>query len=65
MTKIIRETMYCKRCNKSYEVPVILSTNSFMIEHDPVLRQKVKNGTLDKNLCPVCKMELVRKENEH
>ncbi len=64
MTKIIRESMYCKHCKKSYEVPVVLSTNSFMIERDPVLRQKAKNGTLFQNFCPVCNQKLVRKDDE-
>lgn len=64
MTKVIRKIMYCNHCKKEYEVPVILSTNSFMIEHDPILKAKLKNGTLHKNFCPVCKKELVRKDDE-
>ena len=64
MTRIIKKKLYCSKCNKSYEVPVILSTNSFMIQNDPVLRQKAIDGTLFKNFCPVCKEELVEKEDE-
>ena len=64
MTKIIRTKLYCENCNKFYEVPVVLSTNSFMIERDPVLKQKAKDGTLFKNFCPVCNKELVNKEDE-
>lgn len=58
MTKIIKSKMYCPNCKKSYEVPVILSTSSFMIEKDPVLKKKYEEGTLFKNFCPVCNTEL-------
>lgn len=64
MTKIIKQKMYCNHCKRSFEVPVILSTNSFMIQNDPVLRKKATNGTLFKNLCPRCNKELAREENE-
>lgn len=64
MTKIIKREMYCTNCQKSFVVPVMLSTNSFMIERDPVLKQKAKDGTLFKNFCPVCNKELVDKINE-
>ncbi len=64
MTKIIKQSMYCTHCKKSYEVPVLLSTNSFMIQHDPVLRQKAKDSTLFENFCPVCNTKLVRKDDE-
>jgi hypothetical protein len=64
MTKIIKKEMYCTNCKKSYEVPVVLSTNSFMIQNDPELRKKAMDGTLFKNFCPVCKQELVNKKDE-
>ncbi len=64
MTKIIKAKLYCNDCKKYYEVPVMLSTNSFMIERDPVLKQKAKDGTLFKNFCPVCNKELVNKDYE-
>lgn len=64
MTKIIKQEMYCSNCKRSYEVPVVMSTNSFMIEKDPMLKKKVVDGTLFKNYCPVCKKELESKENE-
>ena len=64
MTKIIKKLMYCNHCKKSYEVPVMLSTNSFMIERNPVLKEQARNGTLFKNFCPVCKEELVNKDHE-
>lgn len=63
MTKIVKKKLYCSNCKKSYEVPVIMSTNSFMIENDPVLRKKAMEGNLFTNFCPVCRKELVRKED--
>ena len=63
MTKIMKRPLYCKKCKKEYEVPVLLSTNSFMIENNPILKQKAMDGTLFKNFCPVCHSELV--ENNH
>ena len=64
MTKIINIKLYCENCKKYYEVPVIMSTNSYMIKIDPVLRKKVAEGTLFKNLCPDCGKELVNKDHE-
>mgnify|MGYP003302076097 CR=1 FL=1 len=64
MTKVIKRELYCNNCKKSYTVPVIMSTNSFMIAKDPVLKQKAQNGTLFKNYCPVCNKELVDKDYE-
>ena len=64
MTKIILKNMYCPKCEKEYEVPVMMSTNSFMIERDPILKQRAKEGTLFKNFCPVCKTELTRGKDE-
>ena len=64
MTKVVLKNMYCPKCKKEYEVPVMMSTNSFMIERDPVLRHKAKEGTLFKNFCPVCNTELERGKNE-
>lgn len=64
MTKIMKRKLYCENCKQYYEVPVIMSTNSYMIEKDPTLKQMAINGTLFKNFCPVCKKELVRKDNE-
>ena len=53
MTKVIKQKLYCKNCKKEYEVPVVMSTNSYMLQNDPVLRQKAMEGTLFKNFCPV------------
>ena len=64
MTKIIRDEMYCPKCKKNYVVPVVLSTNSFMLERDPMLMEKYKKGELFKNFCPVCKSELVGKKDK-
>ena len=64
MTKIIKKELYCTNCKKVYTVPVIMSTNSFMVEKDPVLKRKSQNGTLFNNYCPVCKKELVNKDYE-
>lgn len=64
MTKIINRKLYCENCKKYYEVPVIMSTNSYMIKNDPVLRKKVAEGTLFKNFCPDCGKELVNKDHE-
>lgn len=64
MTKIIKQKMYCSNCDKEVEVPVILSTNSYMIQKDPRLKEKLKDGTLFKNYCPVCKKELEIKKDE-
>ena len=64
MTKIIKQKLYCKNCKKEYEVPVVLSTNSYMLQKDPVLRQKAMEGTLFKNFCPVCNTELTRGKDE-
>ena len=61
MTKIIKRNMFCEYCNKYFEVPVILSTNSHMIEIDPELKKKYENGTLFKNFCPKCGKELIYK----
>ena len=59
MTKIIKREMYCKTCNESFEVPVVMSTNSFMLERDPSLKKKYEDGTLFKNFCPKCGEELI------
>ena len=64
MTRVIKKKLYCNHCKKSYEVPVIMSTNSFMIQNDPILRKRAEDGTLFKNFCPVWKEELVNKEDE-
>ena len=64
MTKIIKREMYCKKCDKYFEVPVLLSTNSFMLERDPELKKKYENGTLFKNFCPNCNEELSYKKEE-
>ena len=64
MTKVLTKKMYCEHCKKSYEVPVLLSTNSFMIERDPELPKRAQEGTLFKNFCPVCHHELVGEEHE-
>lgn len=64
MTKIIKRKMYCKNCKKSYEIPVVLSTNSHMISRDPYLKQKAQQGKLFENICPVCNEELVSGDYE-
>lgn len=64
MTKIINMKKYCKKCKREYEVPVILSTNSYALKNDPKLRKLDEEGNLFKNLCPVCKEELVNKKDE-
>ena len=64
MTKVIKKEMYCNNCKKVHIVPVVLSTNSFMIEKDPVLKKRALAGTLFKNFCPDCGKELVNKEDE-
>ena len=64
MTRIITKKMYCKNCKKSYEVKVLASTNSMMIQNDPELKRRAQNGTLFKNYCPVCKTELVGVKDE-
>ena len=62
MTKIVKSKMYCEKCNEYFEVPVILSTNSFMIQKDPELKKKFEDGTLFKNFCTKCGNELVDKK---
>jgi len=64
MTKIIRSKLYCNKCKKYYEVPVVMSVNSYALERDPSLKERMNNGTLFKNFCPVCKEELVNKTHE-
>ena len=64
MTKIIKSRLYCNKCRKYFEVPVLLSTSSFMIDKDPNLKKMYENGTLFKNFCPVCGNELMEKEGE-
>lgn len=64
MTKILKRKLYCENCKKYYEVPVVMSTNSYMLQQDPVLRKKALDGTLFKNFCPDCGKELVNKEHE-
>lgn len=64
MTRIIRRTMYCKNCGKSYVVPVVASTNSYMLNQDKDLQKRAKEGNLFKNLCPVCKQELEELKDE-
>lgn len=64
MTRIIKKIMHCPECDKDFEVPVVLSTNSFMLKKDPELMKKYENGTLFKNFCPVCNCELKNKEEK-
>ena len=64
MTKIIKSRLYCNKCQKYYDVPVVASVNSFALERDPMLKQRMKDGTLFKNFCPNCKEELVKKDHE-
>lgn len=65
MTKIVRKEMYCPKCDKNYEVGVLISTSSFMIEKSPILKKQQEEGTLFKNFCPKCGTELVniKKDN--
>lgn len=58
MTRIIKRKMYCSKCEENFEVPVILSTNSFMLERDKSLKEKYEKGTLFKSVCPKCGKEL-------
>ena len=62
MTKIIKKRMYCNKCKKYYTVPVVLSTNSYMLERDERLKQRAHEGNLFKNYCPECKEEMVDKD---
>lgn len=62
MTKIVKREMYCNKCKKNYEVGVLMSTNSYMIEKDPILKKRYEEGTLFKNFCPKCGEELEDKE---
>jgi uncharacterized protein YbaR (Trm112 family) len=64
MTKIIQQTKYCNKCKRQYEVPVLLSTNSYHIKQSPELRNRFNNGDIFKNYCPVCKEELVDVKDE-
>lgn len=65
MTKIIKRKLYCSHCEKYFTVPVVLSTNSLMIEKDPKMKQAFGSGKLfGANKCPVCGKELVKKDNE-
>ena len=64
MSVYMDKKLYCEKCKKNYEVPVLMSTNSFLIEQDPVLKKKAQEGTLFKNFCPKCNKELIIKEDE-
>ena len=64
MTVIIDKKLYCKKCKEYFEVPVLMSTNSFLIERDPELKRRVQEGTLFKNFCPKCNSEMIIKEEE-
>jgi len=64
MTKIIKKEMYCSACDKYYEVGVLMSTNSYMIEKDPELKKRYEDGTLFKNFCPVCGKELIHEKKD-
>ena len=63
MTKIIKKKLYCKKCGKYYQVPMVLSINSYILNRDENLKNKLEAGTLFKNYCPVCNEEL-RDNNE-
>ena len=58
MTNVVRKEMYCSNCNEKFIVPVVLSTNSIMLEKSESLRKKYEDGTLFKNFCPKCGQEL-------
>lgn len=58
MSVIKIKELYCKKCDKLMEQPVLMSTNSWMIEMDPELKKRAEAGTLFKNFCPVCGSEL-------
>ena len=54
MTYFTPMEMYCEKCQKMHKVNVLLSTNSWTIKADPVLREKAEKGTLFQNFCPEC-----------
>ncbi len=64
MSTYMEMRLYCKECKAYHWVNVLTSTSSFMIQRDPKLLKKAKDGTLFKNFCPVCKSELEHKEDE-
>ena len=40
MTRIIKKEVYCSKCKNNVVVPVLTSTSSFALEHDPKLKEK-------------------------
>ena len=62
MSVYINKKLHCQKCKDDFEVPVLMSTNSFLIEQDPILKKKAEEGTLFKNFCPKCNGELEVKE---
>ena len=65
MTKIIKRKLYCSHCNKYFNVPVVLSTNSYMMDKDPNVKKAFESGSLfGANKCPICGKGLVKKDDE-
>ncbi len=58
MSNVRMMKLYCEKCDEVMEQPVLLSTNSWMINADPKLKKKAEDGTLFKNFCPNCNSEL-------
>lgn len=64
MSVVRMQKLYCKKCDKVVEQPVLMSTNSWMIEMDPELKKRAENGTLFKNFCETCGEELEMEKEE-
>lgn len=56
MTKVVQRELYCPVCKKTFVQPVYMSVTSFLMSDKE--KEKMKNGTLFKNFCPVCNTEL-------
>lgn len=65
MTRIIKKEVYCSKCKNNVVVPVLTSTSSFALEHDPKLKEKYLKGDLFKLVCPKCGNEIEEKEEQN